>query len=85
MSVFGSLADIAARLRGARFSPENGHSQLRLECPLSAESSPGEVSQGFVGRTTQLAGFLRQNTGQCMPYEMPRHHHCDERKAADGF
>jgi hypothetical protein len=33
---FGSKADISLCNRHVRFTPESGHSRLRLECPLSA-------------------------------------------------
>ena len=31
---FGSLADISQCNRHVRFTPESGHSQVSLECPL---------------------------------------------------
>ncbi len=35
---FGSKADIRACVGHVRFTPESGHSQRRLRCPLSANS-----------------------------------------------
>ena len=35
---FGSLADITARSRHVRFTPDSGHSSLQVGCPLSARS-----------------------------------------------
>ena len=42
---FGSLADIAARLRHVRFTPESGHAQRQHQCPLSANSRRGAASK----------------------------------------
>ena len=33
---FGSLADITARSRHVRFTPDSGHSSAQVECPKSA-------------------------------------------------
>jgi hypothetical protein len=35
---FGSLADITARSRHVRFTPDSGHSSVQLECPTGANS-----------------------------------------------
>src|SRR6478672_960293 len=35
---FGSLVDIKARSRHVRFTPDNGHSSVRVGCPKSAKS-----------------------------------------------
>ena len=35
---FGSLADITARSRHVRFTPESGHSSVQVGCPKSATS-----------------------------------------------
>ena len=35
---FGSLADITARSRHVRFTPDSGHSSAQVGCPLSANS-----------------------------------------------
>jgi hypothetical protein len=35
---FGSLADVEARERDVRFTPESGHSRVSIECLLSANS-----------------------------------------------
>jgi hypothetical protein len=39
---FGSKADIRQYLSDVRFTPNSGHSSVRLGCPLSARS--GQVS-----------------------------------------
>ena len=38
MSALGQNADIVMRLRDVRFTPESGHVQCNLACPLSAKS-----------------------------------------------
>ena len=35
---YGSLADIRARLRHVRFTPDSGHSSVPVGCPKSAKS-----------------------------------------------
>jgi hypothetical protein len=35
---FGSLADICAAKSHVRFTPENGHTRCKKECPLRANS-----------------------------------------------
>ena len=35
---YGSLADITARSRHIRFTPDSGHSAVQLECPKSVIS-----------------------------------------------
>jgi hypothetical protein len=35
---FGSEADILARIKNVRFTPESGHAPGRQKCPLSAKS-----------------------------------------------
>jgi len=35
---FGSLADITARSRHVRFTPDSGHSSVQVGCPKSARS-----------------------------------------------
>jgi len=38
---FGSLADITARSRHVRFTPDSGHSSVQVGCPKSAISGQG--------------------------------------------
>jgi hypothetical protein len=35
---YGSLADITARPRHVRFTPDSGHSSVQVGCPLGARS-----------------------------------------------
>ena len=51
---FGSEADIEAHVRHVRFTPESGHFQRRIRCPLSAKSGHGLRSHrmdGVLGRS----------------------------------
>src|SRR5262249_61260191 len=43
---FGSGADIACLLSNGRFTPESGHHELALPCPLSAKSGCEQSQQG---------------------------------------
>src|SRR6516225_1150009 len=43
---FGSEADIGARPRHVRFTPESGHSVAHLGCPLCATSGHGMLRFG---------------------------------------
>jgi hypothetical protein len=44
---FGSLADTATSPRDVRFTPNSGHSRVRLLCPLSAIRDHFIQSKGF--------------------------------------
>ena len=42
--IFGSLADITARSRHVRFTPDSGHSSVQVGCPKSATSGHRRVA-----------------------------------------
>ena len=55
---FGSLADITARSRHVRFTPNSGHSSVQLECPKSAINGPGSrVDEYSIRQITNAAGI----------------------------
>jgi predicted transcriptional regulator len=41
---FGSVADITARLRHVRFTPDSGHSSVKVGCPQSANRGHSELA-----------------------------------------
>ena len=59
---FGSKADICSAKRHVRFTPNNGHSRLRLKCPLSAMCGRLRVGKSFfhvcsLGRCSHVFGL----------------------------
>jgi hypothetical protein len=53
---FGSLADIAARSRTVRFTPDSGHSSVEVGYPKSAIVDKAAASRRVVGSGNQAAG-----------------------------
>ena len=56
-----SKADMTTRPHEVRFTPESGHSALRLECPLSANSVYIRGGSTQAKRTCSAAGSLPQS------------------------
>jgi hypothetical protein len=53
---FGSKGDIIGILINVRYSPESGHSPVRLECPLSAKAGCERVQQTRLIRSPRRRG-----------------------------
>ena len=60
---FGSLADITARSRHVRFTPNSGHSSVRVGCPKSAKSGHPSTRWPYQDRLLGLAA-----TGQSLTF-----------------
>ena len=59
---FGSLADMTALFGDVRFTPENGHAEDGLGCPLSAKSrhlTTKEMLNELLGNVPAQGGYLR--------------------------
>jgi hypothetical protein len=54
---FGSLADITTRSRHVRFTPDNGHSSVQVECPKSATSGHLALLKQSVRAAQALSEF----------------------------
>ena len=59
---FGSLADITARSRHVRFTPDSGHSSVQVGCPKSARSGHGAGAQKVPTSKPTCSSTFRQQS-----------------------
>ena len=70
---FGSFADITAGLRHVRFAPNNGHSSVRVGCPLSdLQNARHALDRRFSRRKLKIGALRHSPQFQARIYPIER-------------